>query len=130
MWFPCVADNRSLRAASCRNDVTASFSPDGATCESVTFHSLIVNGDVTRFDVWVYGTQVSARTVLAHILFWLKAKSNVLSTKLVSFVFCFSRDVDKQEVNCHLVDILGLPEENDVFDTDECVMFVKDISPK
>ena len=125
LWFPCAANDRNLRAAACRNDVTASFSPDGTTCESVVFHSLIVNGDVTRFDVWVYGTQVSAHTVLSHILFWLKIKFNVLSTKLVSFVFCFPRDVDKQEVNSHLVGILGLPEEGDVFDTDECVMLLR-----
>ena len=127
LWFPYVANDKNLRAEACRNDVTVSFSPDGTTCESVAFHSKLI----TRFDVWVYGSQISARTVVAHFIFWLKAKFNVLTTKkLVSCVLCFPRDVDKQEVKSHLVDVLGSPEVGDVFDTDECVMFVKDISSK
>ena len=72
-WMPYRANNRTLRAEACRNDVTALFSPDGTTCESVAFHSLLLIKDgVTRFDVWVYGSQVTARTVLSHffLLVW------------------------------------------------------------
>ena len=130
-WMPYQTTNRTLRAEACRNDVTASFGPDGTTCESVAFHSLLLMKDsVTRFDVWVYGSQVNARTVLSHFLFWFEAKFNALKTAIVTFMLCFPRHVDQQEVKSHLVDVLGLPEVSDVFDTDECVMFVKNISSK
>ena len=74
------------------------------------------------------GVEPTARTILSHFLFWFETKFNAIKADILTIILCFPRHVDQKEVKSHLVDVVGLPEMNDVFDTDECVMFVKDIS--
>ena len=67
---------------------------------------------------------------VSHFFFWFEAKFHAVKTDILTLTLCFPRHVNQQEVKSHLVDVLGLPEVGDVFDTDECVMFVKNISSK
>ena len=130
-WCPFLTNEASLKYAAKVTDVTATFSIDGSTCESVAFTSLIKLTSGVRLDVWVYGSQVTSGGVLGHVYYWLRKSKHVYETNQggIKLMVHFPLHVPKEEVRGHLAAKLGPPLVTSTFDTDEAICCAAEMAP-
>ena len=72
-WTPYLSTFSNLRLVAMGSDVAASFSPDGSSCETISFciiYPLASFG--VRYDLWCYGNKLNAELVLIYLYFWLR----------------------------------------------------------
>ena len=130
-WSPFLTNEGSLKYATRVTDVTATFSFDGSTCESVAFTSLIKLTSGVRLDVWVYGSQVTSGGVLAHVYYWLRKSKHIYETNQggIKLMVHFPLHVNKEEVRGHLAAKLGPPLVTSTFDSDEAICCLAEMAP-
>ena len=130
-WCPFRTDEVSLKYAARLTDVTATFSVDGSTCESVAFTSLIKLTSGVRLDVWVYGPQVTSGGVLGHVYYWLRKSKHVYETNRggIKLMVHFPIHVPKEEVRGHLAAKLGPPLVTSTFDSNEAICCAAEMAP-
>ena len=130
-WCPFLTDEASLKLVAKLTDVTATFSVDGNTCESVAFTSLIKLTSGIRLDVWIYGSQVTSGDILGHVYYWLRKSKHVYETNEggIKLMVHFPLHVPKFEVRGHLVAKLGPPLVTSTFDSDEAISCAAEMAP-
>ena len=130
-WSPFLTNEASLKFVAKITDVSATFSVDGSTCESVAFTSLIKLTSGVRLDVWVYGSQVTSGGVLGHVYYWLRKSKHVYETNQggIKLMVHFPLHVPKEEVRGHLAAKLGPPLVTSTFDSDEAICCAAEMAP-
>ena len=96
--MPFCVNEMNLKIVAKATNVSATFSVDGATCESVTFASLhpLLTSSV-RLDLYMYGSKMTAQMVVDHTYFWLRYVPTILTSGVtsVSLLVHFPVDVNK-----------------------------------
>ena len=131
-WCPFLTNEVCLKYVAKLTDVSATFSVDGSTCESVAFTSLIKLTSGVRLDVWIYGSQVTSGGVLGHVYYWLRKSKHVCETNEggIKLMVHFPLHVPKEEVRVHLAAKLGPPLVTSTFDSDEAICCAAEMAPQ
>ena len=123
-WTPYLSTFSNLRHVAMGSDIAASFSPDGSTCETISFctmYPLAPSG--ARFDLWCYGNKLNSDKVLRYLYFWLHHLSALLTATNTTIGLMFPDHVDEKEVEGHFPkDICPIVSEQSTHYFDECLI--------
>ena len=131
--MPFRVSENNLKVVAKATNVSATFSVDGATCESVTFAALhpLASSSV-RLDLYMYGSKMTSQMVLDHTYFWLRYVPTIVTSPVtsVSLMIHFPVDVNKNVVFSELKSRLGDPYDTTTFDSDEGIYLMYPMKPK
>ena len=101
-WAPYLSTFSNLRQVAMVSDVAASFSPDGSSCETISFctmYPLAPSG--ARFDLWCNGNKLNSDMVLAYLYFWLRHLKALPTATKITVGLMFPHHVDEKEIEGH-----------------------------
>ena len=123
-WTPYLTTFSNLRQVAMKSCVAALFSPDGSTCETLSFctmYPLAPSG--ARFELFCYGNKLNVELVLKYLYFWLRHLTALpIATKLILGLM-FPDHVDPKEIENHfLKDICPIVSEQTTDYNEECLI--------
>ena len=98
-WTPYLSTFSNLRQVAMGSGVTASFSPDGSSCETISFciiYPLAPSG--VRYDLWCYGNKLNAELVLTYLYVWLRHLPALPTATKIGVGLLFPDHFHKEEV--------------------------------